>query len=74
LSAAAARLEHLQSAAGRPDRATPGHGDAAADAVRAALAADLDVPGALSIAEESGGSAARAAGSLLGLFIPEWPR
>jgi cysteinyl-tRNA synthetase len=69
LEAAAARLERLQSAAGRPDRATAGHGGAAADAVRAALAADLDVPGALSIAEEpGGGSAARAAGSLLGLW------
>ena len=69
LEAAAARLERLQSAAGRPDRATPSATSAAADAVRAALAADLDVPAALSIAEEpGGGSAARAAGSLLGLW------
>ena len=65
---AAARLERLQSAAGRPDRAAAGHGDSAAAAVRAALADDLDVPGALRIAEEAGGSAARAAGSLLGLW------
>jgi L-cysteine:1D-myo-inositol 2-amino-2-deoxy-alpha-D-glucopyranoside ligase len=68
LEAAAARLERLQSAAGRPDRAAAGHGDSAAAAVRAALADDLDVPGVLSIAEEEGGSAARGAGSLLGLW------
>ena len=37
----------------------------------AELADDLDVPGALGIAEEAGGSAARAAGSLLGLwYVP----
>ena len=68
LETAAARLEGLQAAAGRPDRAAAGHGDSAAAAVRAALADDLDVPGALRIAEEAGGSAARAAGSLLGLW------
>ena len=68
LEAAAARLERLQSAAGRPDRAAAGHGDSATAAVRAALADDLDVPGALRIAEEEGGSAARGAGSLLGLW------
>ena len=68
LDAAAGRLERLQSAAGRPDRAAAGHGDSAAAAVRAALADDLDVPGALRIAEEAGGSAARGAGSLLGLW------
>lgn len=68
LEMAAARLERLQAAAGRPDRAAAGHGDSAAAAVRAALADDLDVPGALRIAEEAGGSAARAAGSLLGLW------
>ncbi len=68
LEAAAARLERLQAAAGRPDRATAGHEGSAAAAVRAALADDLDVPGALRIAEEAGGSAARSAGSLLGLW------
>jgi cysteinyl-tRNA synthetase len=67
LEAAAARLERLQAAAGRPDRAA-GHEGSAAAAVRAALADDLDVPGALRIAEEAGGSAARGAGSLLGLW------
>ena len=68
LEAAAARLERLQSAAGRPDRTMPGTGGAAVDAVRAALASDLDVPAALRIAEESGGQAARVLGSLLGLW------
>lgn len=68
LEAAAGRLERLQSAAGRPDRAVAGHAGRAQAAVRAALADDLDVPGALGIAEEAGGSAARSAGSLLGLW------
>jgi cysteinyl-tRNA synthetase len=68
LEAAAARLERLQSAAGRPDRAASGHAGSASAAVKAALADDLDVPGALRIAEEAGGSAARSAGSLLGLW------
>jgi cysteinyl-tRNA synthetase len=67
LEAAAARLERLHSAAGRPDRAGQGQGGPAA-AVRAALADDLDVPAALGIAEAEGGSAARTAGSLLGLW------
>ena len=67
LSAAAARLERLQAAAGRPGRGA-GHGRAAAAAVRAALADDLDVPAALRIAEEEGGQAARGLGSLLGLW------
>jgi len=67
LEASAARLERLHAAAGRPDRAGAGQGGAAG-AVRAALADDLDVPGALGIAEAEGGSAARAAGSLLGLW------
>jgi len=67
LEAAAARLERLHTAAGRPDRAGPAPGGAAA-AVRAALADNLDVPAALGIAEAEGGSAARAAGSLLGLW------
>jgi cysteinyl-tRNA synthetase len=63
LDAAAARLEGLHRAAGRP-----GHDGAAAGAVRAALADDLDVPAALRIAEQDGGPAARALGSLLGLW------
>jgi cysteinyl-tRNA synthetase len=67
LEAAAARLERLHSALGRPDRSVPGSAGAA-DAVRAALADDLDVPAALGIAESEGGPAARAAGSLLGLW------
>ncbi len=67
LDQAAARLERLQSAAGRPDRATAGS-DAALAAVRAALASDLDVPAALRIAEDDGGQAARVLGSLLGLW------
>jgi cysteinyl-tRNA synthetase len=68
LEAAAARLERLQSAAGRPDRAAAGHEGSAAAAVKTALAGDLDVPGALRIAEDAGGSAARGVGSLLGLW------
>jgi len=63
LTAAAARLERLQAAAGRP-----GRGGAAAAAVRAALMNDLDVPAALDIAEQEGGQAARSLGSLLGLW------
>jgi cysteinyl-tRNA synthetase len=67
LEAAAARLERLHAAAGRPDRTIPGRGGALA-AVSAALADDLDVPTALGIAEAEGGSAARTVGSLLGLW------
>jgi cysteinyl-tRNA synthetase len=63
LDAAAARLERLHAAAGRP-----GRGDAAAGAVRAALADDLDVPAALRIAEDDGGPAARGLAALLGLW------
>jgi cysteinyl-tRNA synthetase len=63
LAAAAGRLEVLQAAAGRPDSSA-----AAVDAVRAALADDLDVPSAMAIAEESGGQAARVLGTLLGLW------
>jgi len=66
LDAAAARLERLHTAAGRPDRG--GHGGAAVAAVRASLADDLDVPAALRIAEDEGGQAARGLGSLLGLW------
>ncbi|MGD9528154.1 MAG: cysteine--tRNA ligase [Pseudonocardia sp.] len=64
LDAAAARLERLYAAAAQ------GVGDghsAAADAVSAALLADLGVPGALAVAEEAGGAAARLALSVLGL-------
>ena len=67
LDEAAARLERLQAAAGRPDRAAAGSGAALA-AVRAALATDLDVPAALRLAEDNGGQAARVLGSLLGLW------
>lgn len=74
LDAAAARLERLQAAAGRPDRVTAGvparaaNGGPALDAVYEALSQDLDVPAALRIAEDSGGQAARVLGSLLGLW------
>jgi cysteinyl-tRNA synthetase len=68
---AAASLEALQAAAGRPDRhgVTAGSpASPAVGAVTAALAADLDVPAALRIAQEEGGQAARVLGSLLGLW------
>ena len=77
LDAAAARLERLHAAAGRPERAVTGSGgrdlrglrdSAAVAAMRAALARDLDVPAALRIAEEEGGQAARSLGTLLGLW------
>jgi cysteinyl-tRNA synthetase len=68
LEAAAARLERLAAAAGRPGRSVAGRADAAVAAVRAALARDLDVPSALRIAEDEGGPAARTLGSLLGLW------
>jgi len=67
LDEAAALLERLQAAAGRPGRAAAGPGAAVA-AVRAALASDLDVPAALRVAEDDGGQAARVLGSLLGLW------
>jgi cysteinyl-tRNA synthetase len=65
LDEAAARLERLHAAAGRPDG---GDGGTAVAAMRAALARDLDVPTALRIAEEEGGQAARSLGTLLGLW------
>ena len=68
LDEAAARLERLHAAAGRPERAAGGGGDAAVAAMRAALARNLDVPTALRIAEEEGGQAARSLGTLLGLW------
>lgn len=64
LDAAAARLERLQAAAGRPG----GSGDTAVAATRQALASDLDVPAALGIAESEGAQAARSLGALLGLW------
>jgi len=63
LDVAAQRLEMLQAVAGRPDNSV-----AAVDAVRAALADNLDVPSAIAIAEEAGGQAARVLGTLLGLW------
>ena len=68
LDAAAARLERLHAAAGRPERDAAGDGGPAVAAMRAALAHDLDVPTALRIAEEEGGQAARSLGTLLGLW------
>jgi cysteinyl-tRNA synthetase len=61
LGAAAAKLERLYGAAGRPGGAT------AAGEVDAALLGDLDVPRALAIALDSGGEAARRALRLLSL-------
>jgi cysteinyl-tRNA synthetase len=67
LAQAAALLERLRAAAGRPDRAAA-RASTAVGAVRAALASDLDVPAALRVAEAEGGQAARVLGSLLGLW------
>jgi L-cysteine:1D-myo-inositol 2-amino-2-deoxy-alpha-D-glucopyranoside ligase len=61
LDAAAARLEQLYSAAGRP-----GGGDAGPDAVVEALLDDLDVPRAVEVAL-AGGAAARLLLRLLAL-------
>jgi cysteinyl-tRNA synthetase len=60
LDAAATTLEQLYSAAGRP-------ATGAIDAVVAALLADLDVPGAIAIALDEGGEAARALLDVLAL-------
>jgi cysteinyl-tRNA synthetase len=65
LEAAAARLDRLHAAAGRPGS---GSGEAAVTRLRAALRTGLDVPVALAIAEETGGQAARALSALLGLW------
>lgn len=62
LDAAAARLERLYGAAGR--REAEGAG---AEAVLDRLFDDLDVPGALAVAEREGGDAARTALAVLGL-------
>jgi cysteinyl-tRNA synthetase len=62
LDAAEARLERLYAAAARHVG-----GEAASAAVLDRLLDDLDVPGALAVAEDSGGDAARAALAVLGL-------
>lgn len=62
LAAAEARLDSLYQAAGRTDAA----GSAAAEIGRL-LATDLDVPGALDVAVEAGGAAARTLMTTLGL-------
>jgi L-cysteine:1D-myo-inositol 2-amino-2-deoxy-alpha-D-glucopyranoside ligase len=58
LEHAAARVERLSAAAGRPSRGALGSDDAARAAIRSALARDLDVPTALEIAEDAGGPVA----------------
>lgn len=63
LDAAGERLERLYAAAARPN----GSGDAAGEAVLARLLDDLDVPGALDLAESEGGEAARTTLAVLGL-------
>ena len=67
LEHAAARVERLSAAAGRPSRGVPGSDDAVRGAIRSALARDLDVPTALEVAEDAGGPAAIELGDLLGL-------
>jgi cysteinyl-tRNA synthetase len=67
LEHAAARVERLSAAAGRPRRGAPGSDDAVRGAIRSALARDLDVPTALEVAEDAGGPAAIELGDLLGL-------
>jgi cysteinyl-tRNA synthetase len=62
LSAAEARVDGLYAAAGRPREAP-----AADQAVVLALLDDFDVPRAVEVATEEGGSAARTAIRLLGL-------
>jgi cysteinyl-tRNA synthetase len=64
LDAATVRLERLYRAAGRGGVASQ---DAATAAITAALRDDLDVPGALAVAEEAGGAAARNLIATLGL-------
>ncbi len=65
LGVAAARLDRLHAAAARH---APGAAEAAETRIRAALAANLDVPAALAIAEDAGGQAARTLNALLGLW------
>lgn len=63
LDAAANRLEHLHSAAGRGIEPR----ESAATEIRRLLAHDLDVPAALDVAIDSGGGAARLLTATLGL-------
>jgi len=67
LEQAAARVERLAAAAGRPARGAPGSADAVRAAIQAALARDLDVPTALEIAEDAGGEPAAELAAFLGL-------
>lgn len=67
LDGATARLERLYAAAAQGTGDARSAAGASSDAVTAALLDDLDVPGALAVAEDSGGSAARLALSVLGL-------
>ncbi|HET9187502.1 MAG TPA: cysteine--tRNA ligase [Acidothermaceae bacterium] len=60
-------VERLFGAAARPDRGLPAAAATSSEAVLAALRDDLDVRGALDIALEEGGSAARALVEILGL-------
>ena len=67
LEHAAARVERLSAAAGRPSRGALGSGDSARAAIRSAMARDLDVPTALEIAEDAGGPVASELAHFLGL-------
>jgi len=67
LEHAAARVERLSAAAGRPSRGALGSDDSARAAIRSALARDLDVPTALEIAEDAGGPVASELAHFLGL-------
>jgi cysteinyl-tRNA synthetase len=68
LEHAAARVDRLRAAAGRPSRGAPGSDDAIRAAVHSALARDLNVPAALEVAEDAGGQAARELGAFLSLL------
>jgi cysteinyl-tRNA synthetase len=67
LDQAAARVERLAAAAGRPSRGAPGSADAVRATIHATLARDLDVPTALEIAEDAGGEPAAELAAFLGL-------
>jgi cysteinyl-tRNA synthetase len=67
LEHAAARVERLSAAAGRPSRGALGSDDSARAAIRSALARDLDVPTALEIAEDAGGPVGSELAHFLGL-------
>jgi cysteinyl-tRNA synthetase len=64
LAAVESELESLFSASARPDRGSP---TATTDEVLSALRTDLDVPKALRVAVDAGGSAARVLVEILGL-------